>query len=176
MWLSTSVQEHDVINQVHSQVQKVHSPNFLLGELYNWCSENIASIIIFHSWISSEKPSSSFCVMLYFWWGCWKKLKLIILGSARDWTFDFCAPCFARSPLEFYSSFKALPYGTSEQTEQLLATVGDTFCAIQFTQDPRSFRSGTTTTGTHQISRVTKRYIFKCERGACGYLHPGKNS
>ena len=34
-------------------------------------------------WVSYEKPSSSYCVMLYFWWGYSRNLKLISLGSER---------------------------------------------------------------------------------------------
>ena len=37
----------------------------------------IDSIIIFHMRVSYEKPSSSFCVMWDFWWGCSRNLKLI---------------------------------------------------------------------------------------------------
>ena len=33
-------------------------------------------------WVS-EKPSSSYSVMLYFWWGCRVNLKLITLGRER---------------------------------------------------------------------------------------------
>ena len=33
--------------------------------------------------VSYEKPSSSYCVMLYFWWGCRRTLTLITLGSER---------------------------------------------------------------------------------------------
>ena len=34
-------------------------------------------------WVSDEKPSSSYCAMLYFWWGCRSNLKFITLGSER---------------------------------------------------------------------------------------------
>ena len=34
-------------------------------------------------WVSHEMPSSSYCVMSYFWWGCRRNLKLITLGSER---------------------------------------------------------------------------------------------
>ena len=34
-------------------------------------------------WVSYEKPSSSYCVMSYFWWGHRGNLKLITLGSER---------------------------------------------------------------------------------------------
>ena len=37
----------------------------------------IDSKIIFHMRVSYEKPSSSFCVMWDFWWGCSRNLKLI---------------------------------------------------------------------------------------------------
>ena len=33
--------------------------------------------------VSYEKPSSSHCVMSYFWWGCRRSLNLITLGSGR---------------------------------------------------------------------------------------------
>ena len=42
----------------------------------------ICSIIIFHL-VSCEKPSSLYCVILYFWGGCKGNLKLITLGSER---------------------------------------------------------------------------------------------
>ena len=38
----------------------------------------IGSTII---WVSDEKPSSSYWLMYYFWWGCRGNLKLITLGS-----------------------------------------------------------------------------------------------
>ena len=45
-----------------------------------WGSDNIASIIVFHL-SKLWKPSSSYCVMLYFWWGCRGNLKSITLWS-----------------------------------------------------------------------------------------------
>ena len=34
-------------------------------------------------WESYEKSNSSYCMMLYFWWGCRRNLNLITLGSER---------------------------------------------------------------------------------------------
>ena len=34
-------------------------------------------------WVSYEKPSSPYCVMYYYWWGCRRNLTLITLGSER---------------------------------------------------------------------------------------------
>ena len=47
----------------------------------------VGSIIILHLWLSYENPSSSHCMMLYFWWGCRGNLKLINLGKWKDSTF-----------------------------------------------------------------------------------------
>ena len=41
-------------------------------------------------WVSHEKPSSPYCVMLYFWWGCRRNLKLITLVSERVKPPDNC--------------------------------------------------------------------------------------
>ena len=35
------------------------------------------------NWVRVEKPSSSYCVMIYFWRGCRRNSKLITLGSER---------------------------------------------------------------------------------------------
>ena len=39
--------------------------------------ERIGSMVIWFIWVSYEKPSSSYCVVLYFWWGCRRNLKFI---------------------------------------------------------------------------------------------------
>ena len=43
----------------------------------------IGSIIIFHASKLYEKPTSSYCVMYFFWWGCRGNLRLIALGGGR---------------------------------------------------------------------------------------------
>ena len=43
----------------------------------------IGSVVIFHQWVSYEKPSSSYCMMQCFWWGWRGNLKLITVGSER---------------------------------------------------------------------------------------------
>ena len=49
--------------------------------LYEWCRENLyLSLFI---WVSYEKPSSPYCVMSYFLWGCRGILTLITLRSER---------------------------------------------------------------------------------------------
>ena len=50
--------------------------------MYKWGIVRIGSTIIFHL-IKLWKPSSSYCVMLYFWWGCRGNSKMINLGSDR---------------------------------------------------------------------------------------------
>ena len=46
------------------------------------------TIIIIQFEYSYEKPSSSYCVMWYIWWGCRRNLTLITLGSERVKTED----------------------------------------------------------------------------------------
>ena len=49
-------------------------------KMYKWGSWEL---VVWSSfiWVSYEKPSSSYCVMSYIWWGCRRNLKLITLGS-----------------------------------------------------------------------------------------------
>ena len=50
-------------------------------EMYELCSENWCHNHACFICLSDEKPSSSYCVMLYFWWDCRGNLILIALGS-----------------------------------------------------------------------------------------------
>ena len=78
--------------------------------MYKWGSENLAVWSSF-IWVSDEKPSSSYSVMWYFWWGCRGNLKLITLyrlSRNRVWKetemsahrfvggFPLFTPCFGR--------------------------------------------------------------------------------
>ena len=72
----------------------------------------IAGSIIIFIWVSYEKPSSSYCVMLHFW-GCSGNLKLITLGSDRD-----------RS--------RATEYGSANVGSEQHATWNEPFSVISF--------------------------------------------
>ena len=77
-------------------------------KMYWWGSERIGSIIIFH--LSKRcKPSSLYCVMLYFWWSCRENLKLITLGTEQGFTFSWHPVSWHGSKLYKYCNLRQGP-------------------------------------------------------------------
>ena len=73
--LAIAIARREGLKPFHSQVQKVHVMYECRSE--NWYKWVYSSFI----WESYEKPSSSYCVMSYFWWGCRRSLKSITPGQ-----------------------------------------------------------------------------------------------
>ena len=69
------------VNPFRSRVQEVHCPTsyWEMGKV--GCIVRICSVITLCQWVSYEQPSCPHRVMLFFWWGCRRNLKLITLGS-----------------------------------------------------------------------------------------------
>ena len=89
-----------ILGRVIFDVETKHADEFLLCLILSLPSSKttmsmmvrIGSIFIF-IWVGYEKPSSSYCVMWYFWWGCRRNLTLITLGS------DFSSRMLPENPL-----------------------------------------------------------------------------
>ena len=66
-------------------------------------------------WVSYEKPSSSYCVMQYYWWGYSRNLNLITLETKRHCTrisTPVCSPLyiFYRGPILFYAVLRCCQF------------------------------------------------------------------
>ena len=98
--------------------------------MYKWGSENGYNNHL-SIWVGYEKPSSSYCVMWCYWWGCRRNLNLITLESKRVnlwplWIWAISLP--AGSTVMTYSWLQATPDGRTRN--KLPAPVEDSSASL----------------------------------------------
>ena len=80
---------------VSAEVPKKRNENRFLGS-----EELLVQSSLFC--LSYKKPSSLYCVMLYFWWGCRGNLKSFTLGSEGRKVTEYCDQYKANKYLQFF--------------------------------------------------------------------------